>query len=57
MEKFNVPDEMIEKIRRYIREGRFKDLSDFFTQAAKLLLYAEDNKEEFSKILKKEPEQ
>lgn len=54
MEKFSIPDEMIEKIRRYIQEGRFKNLSDFFTQAARLLLYAEDNKEQFSKILKKE---
>jgi len=54
MEKFSIPDEMMEKIYRYIREGRFKDLSDFFTQAARLLLYAEDNKDQFTKILKKE---
>lgn len=54
MEKFSIPDEMIEKINKYIKEGRFKDLSDFFQQAAKLLLYAEDNKDQFAKILKKE---
>ena len=54
MEKFNIPDEMIEQIKRYVQEGRFKDLSDFFTQSARLLLYAEENKDQFTKIIKKE---
>jgi len=54
MEKFSIPDDMIEKIQAYVKAGRFKDLSDFFTQAAKLLLYAEDHKEEFTKIIEKE---
>ena len=56
MEEFSVPDDMIEKIKVFIREGRFKDLSDFFTQAARLLIYAEENKDQFTKVLKKEPE-
>lgn len=54
MEKFSIPDEMIEKIKVFIRDGRFKDLSDFFAQAARLLIYAEENKDQFTKVIKKE---
>ena len=51
--KIDIPLEVTEKIFRYIKEGRFSDMSDFFTQAAKLMLLAEDNKEYFSKFVEK----
>ncbi len=54
MEKITIPDGLTAKISRYIQEGRFKDFSDFFTQAANLLLMAEDNKGSFEQVLKQE---
>jgi Arc/MetJ-type ribon-helix-helix transcriptional regulator len=54
MEKINISDELTAKIGRYVKEGRFSDFSDFFTQAASLLLMAEDNKGAFEQVLKKE---
>ncbi len=53
-DKIEIPDEVIAKIRRYVEEKRFKDINDFINQAVTLLVYAEDNKESFSKILKQE---
>lgn len=53
-EKLNIEDELIAKAQKYVQEGRFKNLSDFINQAIKLLIYAEDNKDSFSKILKQE---
>ena len=52
--KIDIPQEYLEKIYSYIKEGRFSDISDFFTQAVKLMLMAEDNKDSFSQIIKKE---
>lgn len=52
--KIDIPLEITEKIMKYVKDGRFSDMSDFFTQAAKLMLLAEDNKEYFSKFVKKE---
>ena len=52
--KIDIPQEYLEKIYNYIKEGRFSDISDFFTQAVKLMLMAEDNKDSFSQIIKKE---
>ena len=52
-EKIDVPEEYIAKIRNYVKEGRFENFSDFFIQAARLLLMAEDNKEDFIKVMKK----
>lgn len=49
--KINLDEAKLEKIEKYLQEGRFKTIDDFFNQAAKLLLYAEDKKEEFSKII------
>ncbi len=56
MEKIDISDEFIAKARKYVEEGRFKDISDFINQAMKLMIYAEDNKENFVKILKPEDE-
>lgn len=53
-DKINIPDEMVQKIQKYIQENRFKDLNEFINQAIKLLVYAEDNKDSFVKILKPE---
>ena len=52
--KIDLPEELVNKIYKYIKDGRFSDISDFFTQATKLMLLAEDNKEYFSKFVKKE---
>ena len=52
--KIDIPEEFIAKIERYISEGRFSDMNDFFLQAVKLMLMAEDNKDSFSQIIKKE---
>ncbi len=49
--EINLPKEQVAKIKKYIEEGRFKSFDDFFEQAAKLLLYSEDRKEQFNKIL------
>ncbi len=51
--ELNLPPETLAKINKYIKEGRFKSLSDFLEQAAKLLLYSEDRKDDFKKILGK----
>lgn len=53
MEKLDIPEELIQKIRKYVEAGRFRDFNDFFIQAARLLLYAEDNKENFERIIKR----
>jgi len=51
--KIDIPEELVAKIEKYVSEGRFTDMNDFFVQAIKLMLLAEDNKEYFSKIVKK----
>jgi len=60
MEKINIDDELVTKAKKYVAEGRFKDLNEFINNAMKLLVYAEDNKEKFMeavKILPKDAEQ
>ena len=52
--RIEIPEEFVAKIQRYIKDGRFSDLNDFFLQAVKLMLMAEDNKDSFSQIIKKE---
>jgi len=52
--RIDISRECIEKIQHYIKEGRFSDMNDFINQAVKLLLMAEDNKEDFVKVMKKE---
>ncbi|MFH0868966.1 MAG: hypothetical protein V1839_01935 [archaeon] len=52
--RIDISRECIEKIQRYVKDGRFSDMNDFINQAVKLLLMAEDNREEFSQIIKKE---
>jgi Arc/MetJ-type ribon-helix-helix transcriptional regulator len=50
--RIELSDEVLKKIGEYVQAGRFKDLNDFINQAVKLLVYAEDNKEQFEKIVK-----
>lgn len=49
--KINLKEDKAERIQKYIDEGRFDNLDEFFDQATKLLLYAEDKKEEFKDII------
>jgi Arc/MetJ-type ribon-helix-helix transcriptional regulator len=56
MEKISIPDELIMQIQRYVREGRFRDVSDFLVQAIKLLLYAEEKKGQFVEVIKQDGE-
>lgn len=51
--KIELEDSKFEKIKRYVEEERFKSIDDFIDQATKLLIYAEDKKEEFGMILPK----
>jgi Arc/MetJ-type ribon-helix-helix transcriptional regulator len=46
-----LPKELVEKIQKYVDEGRFKSVEDFLEQASTLLLYAEDNKDMFVQAL------
>jgi len=50
-DKINISDDYINRIKKYVQEGRFKDLNDFLNQAIHLLLYAEDNKEKFMQAI------
>ncbi len=52
MNKIEISDEILKKIGEFVQAGRFKDLNDFINQAIKLLVYAEDNKEQFEKIVR-----
>lgn len=52
--KIDIPEEYVAKIEKYVQEGRFSDLNDFFVQAIKLMLMAEDNKGNFQNIIKEE---
>jgi len=46
-------EETLERIRKYISEGRFSNIDDFFKQAARLMLYSEDKKDEFMAVIQK----
>ena len=52
--EIEIKQEQWDKIQKYLGEERFKDVNDFFFQAARLLLYSEEKKEEFKdrKMLK-----
>ena len=52
MNKIEISDEVLKKISDYVQAGRFKDLNDFINQAIKLLVYAEENKDQFQQIVK-----
>ncbi|MBI2040529.1 MAG: ribbon-helix-helix protein, CopG family [DPANN group archaeon] len=54
MNRIEISDETIKRIDELVKAGRFKDLSDFINQAIKLLVYAEENKEQFQQIVKQE---
>jgi len=48
-----VTEEQKKKIQDFVKQGRFNSEEDFLQQAVKLLLYAEDKKDEFLKAIKK----
>lgn len=54
MNRIEISDEIIKKVDGWVQAGRFKDLNDFINQAIKLLLYAEENKDNFQQIVKQE---
>ena len=39
------------RVEAYVKEGRFGSVEEFVDHALKLLLYAEDNKDMFQKML------
>ena len=53
--EINLDEEKVNRIKKYVEEERFKDIDDFFRKAVKLMMYAEDKKEEFGLILPKKP--
>jgi|GEM_PF-2048618 len=52
MVEIKLSAENLKQIEQYVKEGRFKDKDDFFKQAVNLMLYAEEKKDEFTKIIK-----
>ena len=46
-----IDEDKAKRIDAYVKEGRFKTTEDFVDHALKLLLYAEDNKDMFQKML------
>ncbi|UCD04183.1 MAG: hypothetical protein JSW73_00865 [Candidatus Woesearchaeota archaeon] len=53
--EINLDEEQVNRIKKYVEEERFKDIDDFLEKAVKLMMYAEDKKEEFGLILPKKP--
>lgn len=53
--EINLDEEKVNRIKKYVEEKRFKDIDDFFAKAVKLMMYAEDKKEEFGLIIPKKP--
>ena len=51
--QIEISDDKWERVNKYIEQKRFKDMDDFIEQAARLLLYAEDNKDNFEKFVKR----
>lgn len=49
--EISLPKELVERIEKYVKQGRFKSVEEFLEHAANLLLYAEDNKELFTQAL------
>ncbi len=49
--KVSISQEQLDKIEKFVTEKRFEDRDDFIEQALRLLIYAEDRKEDFEKIL------
>lgn len=49
--KIMISAEQLEKIQKFVQEGRFESFEDFVEQALNLLLYAEERKDDFEKIL------
>jgi len=46
-----ISKEHLDKIQKFVKDKRFESLNDFVDQALNLLIYAEDRKEDFEKIL------
>ena len=51
--EINVADEQKTRIEKYVKAKRFKSFDDFVQQAIKLMLYAEDKKDEFLNMVGK----
>jgi len=49
--EISLPKDLIEKIEKYVQQGRFKSVEEFLEQASGLLCYAEDNKDLFTQAL------
>ncbi|MBT3583168.1 ribbon-helix-helix protein, CopG family [Candidatus Woesearchaeota archaeon] len=49
--EISLPKELVEKIEKYVEQGRFKSMEEFIEHATNLLLYAEDNKDLFTQAL------
>ncbi len=49
--KLSLSKEQLEKIHKFVDEKRFDSVDDFIEHALTLLIYAEDRKEDFQKIL------
>ena len=50
-------EEKLSKIKKYVEKERFCSVDDFFEKAAKLMIYAEEKKDEFGMILPKPPKE
>jgi len=46
-----IDSDKFKRVERYVEKGRFSSAEEFVDQAVKLLLYAEDNKDMFKKIV------
>ena len=46
--------EIVKRIEAYVKNSRFESVDAFVDRAATLLLYAEDNKGLFEKMIKKQ---
>jgi len=47
----DIPERTLERINNLIKRGSFENLNNFVFHAIELLLYAEENKSHFIKIL------
>ncbi|MBS3064050.1 MAG: hypothetical protein J4445_01200 [DPANN group archaeon] len=51
MASIEISKDRQERIDKFVKLGRFASLDDFVQKAVDLMLYAEDNKDAFTKIL------
>lgn len=51
-----IDSEKAKRIEKYVNDGRFDSVEKFVDHALTLLLYAEDNKDMFQKMLRENPD-